>query len=163
LRLESALATALRVNSEFDQPYRGGFVGGEHRFALTVYFEDTDTAGIVYYANYLKFMERARSDMIRACGIDLAAELRASGRTYAVAEVAIKYRKPAHLGDDLVVISTVEEVRAVSVAIHQRVMRGQELLADARLTAAFLTSDQRPQRQPPEWVERFRSIANLGT
>ena len=55
--------------SPFDQPYRGGFVGTEHRFALTVYFEDTDTAGIVYYANYLKFMERARSDMLRAVGI----------------------------------------------------------------------------------------------
>ncbi len=151
------------MSSEFDQPYRGGFVAGEHRFALTVYFEDTDTGGIVYYANYLKFMERARSDMIRACGIDLAAELRASGRTYAVAEVAIKYRKPAYLGEDLVVISTVQAVRAVSVVIQQRVMRGPELLTDAMLTAAFLTADQRPQRQPREWVERFRSIAATGT
>ena len=59
--------------SPLDQPYRGGFVGREHHFALTVYFEDTDTAGIVYYANYLKFMERARSDMIRAAGVDQAA------------------------------------------------------------------------------------------
>jgi acyl-CoA thioester hydrolase len=156
------------VNRDLDQPYRGGFVpaengGREHRFALTVYFEDTDTAGIVYYANYLKFMERARSDMIRACGIDLAAELRSSGCTYAVAEVAIKYRKPAHLGEDLVVVSTVEAVRAVSVSIHQRVMRGRELIADAKVTAAFLTSDQRPQRQPLEWVERFKSIATSGT
>ena len=56
--------------SPYDQPYRGGFVGKQHRFALTVFFEDTDTAGIVYYANYLKFMERARSDMLRAAGID---------------------------------------------------------------------------------------------
>ena len=52
--------------SDFDTPYRGGFVGPEHHFALTVYFEDTDTAGVVYYANYLKFMERARSDMMRS-------------------------------------------------------------------------------------------------
>ena len=52
--------------AHLDTPYRGGFVGAEHHFALTVYFEDTDTAGVVYYANYLKFMERARSDMIRA-------------------------------------------------------------------------------------------------
>jgi acyl-CoA thioester hydrolase len=151
------------VDRDLDQPYRGGFVGREHRFALTVYFEDTDTAGIVYYANYLKFMERARSDMIRACGVDLAAELRSSGCTYAVADVAIKYRKPAQLGDDLVVVSTVDAVRAVSVSIHQRVMRGRELIADARVTAAFLTSDQRPQRQPLEWVERFKSIATSGT
>ena len=57
-----------------DTPYRGGFIGGEHRFALSVYFEDTDAYGIVYYANYLKFMERARSDMIRAVGVDQSAE-----------------------------------------------------------------------------------------
>ena len=60
---------------DFDQPYRGGFVGAEHRFALTVYFEDTDTAGIVYYANYLKYMERARSDMLLGLGIDQRAAL----------------------------------------------------------------------------------------
>jgi acyl-CoA thioester hydrolase len=143
-----------------DQPYRGGFAGREHRFALTVYFEDTDTAGIVYYANYLKFMERARSDMLRCAGIDQKAELESSGSAYAVAEVAIKYRKPAYLGEDLVVVSTIDAVRSASVMIHQRVMRGPEEIADATVTAAFLTSDQRPQRQPPAWVERFRSIAN---
>jgi acyl-CoA thioester hydrolase len=145
-----------------DRPYRGGFAGRDHRFALTVYFEDTDTAGIVYYANYLKFMERARSDMLRAVGIDQRAELERSGNAYAVAEVAIKYRKPAFLGDDLVVVSTVEAVRAVSVTIHQRVMRGPEVVTDAMVTAAFLTSDQRPLRQPREWVERFKAIVAKG-
>ena len=54
--------------SEFHTPYRGGFVGPEHRFALTVYFEDTDTAGVVYYANYLKFFERARTEWLRSLG-----------------------------------------------------------------------------------------------
>ena len=58
------------ASADLHIPYRGGFVGPEHRFALTVYFEDTDNAGVVYYANYLKFMERARSDMIRAVGVD---------------------------------------------------------------------------------------------
>ena len=144
--------------SDFDTPYRGGFVGPEHHFALTVYFEDTDTAGVVYYANYLKFMERARSDMIRAVGVDQGAALRADGSAYYVAEVAIKYRKPARLGDDLLVVSMVEAVRAASVDIHQRVMRGQEILTDARVTAAFLDQEGRPQRQPKEWVERFNTI-----
>lgn len=147
------------MSEDLDTPYRGGFVGAEHRFALTVYFEDTDTAGIVYYANYLKFMERARSDMIRAAGIDQRAELDSSGSAYAVADVSIKYRKPAYLGDDLVVVSTIQAVRAVSVTIQQRVMRGAELLTDAMVTAAFLTSDQRPQRQPRDWVGRFERIA----
>jgi acyl-CoA thioester hydrolase len=151
------------VDRDFDQPYRGGFVGREHRFALTVYFEDTDTAGIVYYANYLKFIERARSDMLRAADIDQKAELDLSGSAYAVVEVAIKYRKPAYLGEDLVVVSTIEAVRSASVTIHQRVMRGAEEIADATVTAAFLTSDQRPQRQPRQWIERFQSISSVGT
>jgi len=141
-----------------DTPYRGGFLGAEHHFALTVYFEDTDAYGIVYYANYLKFMERARSDMIRAVGVDQVAELKRSGSAYAVVEVDIKYRRPGRLGDDLLVVSTVEQVRASSVDIHQRVMRGPELLTDARVTAAFLDGAGRPRRQPPDWVERFKAI-----
>jgi acyl-CoA thioester hydrolase len=143
---------------DLDRPYRGGFVGSEHHFALTVYFEDTDAYGIVYYANYLKFMERARSDFIRAVGVDQAAELRSTGSAYAVVEVDIKYRKPARLSDDLQVISAVQQVRASSVDIHQRVMRGPELLTDARVTAAFLDGQGRPRRQPSDWVEKFKAI-----
>ena len=141
-----------------DMPYRGGFVGPEHRFALTGYLEDTDAYGVVYYAKYHKFMERARSDMIRAAGVDQTAELARSGSAYVVVEVAIKYRRPGRLGDDLLVVSTVEQVRASSVDIHQRVMRGAELLTDARLTAAFLDGTGRPRRQPRDWVEKFTAI-----
>ena len=145
-------------SKSLDTPYRGGFAGREHRFALSVYFEDTDAYGIVYYANYLKFMERARSDMIRAVGVDQAAELKASGSAYAVIEVDIRYRRPARLGDDLLVVSRVEQVRASSVDIQQRVMRGPELLTDARVTAAFLDGSGRPRRQPGDWVQKFRAI-----
>ena len=148
--------------STLDTPYRGGFIGPEHHFALTVYFEDTDTAGVVYYANYLRFMERARSDMLRAVGIDQNAVLRAGGDAYYVADVHIRYLKPARLGDDLLVVSTVDLVRAASVVIHQRVMRGSEQLTDARVTAAYLTADGRPQRQPKDWVERFQAISRQG-
>jgi acyl-CoA thioester hydrolase len=144
-----------------DRPYRGGFVGHEHHFALTVYFEDTDTAGVVYYANYLKFMERARSDMIRAVDIDQRQVLEEGRGAYYVAEVNIRYRSPARLGDDLRVISTMEEVRAASVVIQQRVIRGDELLTEARVTAAFLDANGRPQRQPKEWIEKFKEIAGL--
>ena len=143
---------------DLDTPYRGGFVGPEHRFALTVYFEDTDTAGIVYYANYLKFMERARSDMLRAAGIDQRAAIEAGEGVYAVAEVTIRYLRPARLGDDLVIVSTLNQVRAASVVIHQQVMRGAETVADARVTAAFLSTDDRPKRQPKAWVDRFNQI-----
>jgi acyl-CoA thioester hydrolase len=147
------------MSADFDTPYRGGFVGAEHHFALTIYFEDTDTAGIVYYANYLKFMERARSDMIRAAGVDQVTAHHEGLGVYAVAEVNIRYLRPARLGDDLVVVSTVLQVRGVSVLIQQRVMRGDEMLTDAKVTAAFLDAHGRPQRQPKEWVEKFRGIA----
>jgi acyl-CoA thioester hydrolase len=146
------------TSAEFDTPYRGGFVGHEHHFALTVYFEDTDAYGIVYYANYLKFMERARSDFLRAVGVDQAEELGRSGSAYVVVEVGIRYRKPARLGDDLLVVSWVDQVRASSVLIHQRVMRGKEQLTDARVTAAFLDGEGRPRRQPKDWVEKFNEI-----
>jgi acyl-CoA thioester hydrolase len=150
------------ASESLDKPYRGGFAGKEHHFALTIYFEDTDAYGIVYYANYLKFMERARSDMIRAVGVDQFAELRRSGSAYAVVEVDIRYRQPARLGDDIQVVSTVSQVRASSVYIHQRVMRGPEVLTDARVTAAFLDGAGRPCRQPKEWVQKFNDIVTQG-
>jgi len=146
------------AGESLDTPYRGGFVGQEHHFALTVYFEDTDTAGVVYYANYLKFMERARSDMLRAVGVDQSDVLRAGRGAYYVAECNIRYVKPARLGEELLVLSSVDQVRAASVEIHQRVMRNGELLTDAQVTAAFLDANGRPQRQPKDWVDRFRSI-----
>jgi len=143
-----------------DTPADGRFVGREHRFPLRVYFEDTDVAGIVYYANYLRFMERGRSAMLRAVGIDQRGVLESGGGVYAVAEVAIKYRRPARLDDILLVVSRVVEIRAASTVIHQRVMRGDEVLTDARVTAAFLTVDGRPQRQPKDWVARCRELVD---
>ena len=132
-------------------------MGGTHHFALRVYFEDTDVAGIVYYANYLKYMERARSDMLRCAGIDQRAALEAGEGVYVVAEAHIRYRGSARLDDDLVVLSRLVEVRAASCLIHQRVMRGHDSLADATITAAFL-KDGRPRRQPREWVETFERL-----
>ena len=141
-----------------DKPYEGAFLGRTHRFALRVYFEDTDTAGIVYYANYLRFMERARSDMLRAIGVDQRAALESGEGVYAVAEAQIRYRRPAKLDDALVVVSRVQEVRAASCVIHQRVMRGEEILTDATVTAAFLSPEGRPRRQPREWVQSFERL-----
>jgi acyl-CoA thioester hydrolase len=146
------------MGGEIDRPYSGGFVGKTHRFALRVYFEDTDTAGIVYYANYLRFMERARSDMLRAVGIDQRSALEGGEGVYAVAEAHIKYRAPARLDDELVVVSRVLEVRAATCVIHQRVMRADEILTDATVTAAFLSREGRPKRQPREWVAIFERL-----
>ena len=105
-----------------------------------------------------KLEDPGRSDFIRAVGVDQAAELRRSGSAYAVVEVDIKYRKPARLSDDLLVISKVHQVRASSVHIQQRVIRGHELLTDATVTAAFLDGEGRPRRQPGDWLEKFQAI-----
>ena len=146
-----------------DEPYQGAWREGTHHFALRVYFEDTDVAGIVYYANYLKFMERARSDMLRSAGIDQRSVLEETGGVYVVAEAHIKYRRPARLDDALQVLSEVKEVRAASCVIHQRVMRAGELLAEATIIAAFLSKGGRPQRQPPEWMETFERLRKEGS
>jgi acyl-CoA thioester hydrolase len=141
-----------------DKPYQGSFQDGVHRFAVRVYFEDTDAAGVVYYANYLKFMERARSDMLRALGIEQRRELEGGEGVYAVTEVAIKYRASARLDDDLLLLSEVRDLRAASCVIHQRVMRASEMLAEASVTVAFLSPDGRPKRQPKAWVEKIEQI-----
>ncbi len=136
--------------------------GKTHVFPLRVYFEDTDVAGIVYYANYLRFLERARSDMLRAIGVDQRAALEGGEGVYAVAEVSIRYKAPAKLADDLLVVTQVTEVRAASVLIQQRVMRAGQILADATVTAAFLSPEGRPKRQPRAWVEVFERLVEEG-
>lgn len=138
-----------------DTAYRGRFVGDTHRFALRVYFEDTDATGVVYHANYIRFLERARSDMLRAAGIDQRVALEAGEGAYAVVEVAIRYRAPARLDDELLILSALRELRASSCVIHQRVMRGTQLLTEATVMAAFLSPEGRPKRQPRDWVEAF--------
>lgn len=139
-----------------DHPPTGRFEGREHRFPLRVYFEDTDAAGIVYYANYLRFMERARSEMLRAVGVDQTAAL--GEGVYAVAEAHVRYRSPARLDDALVVRSVLTAIRAAACVIHQRVMRADVLCAEADITAAFISPDGRPRRQPREWVRKFEGL-----
>ncbi|KTT74438.1 tol-pal system-associated acyl-CoA thioesterase [Sphingomonas endophytica] len=145
-----------------DQPAQGRFEGGSHLFALRVYFEDTDLSGVVYHANYLRFMERARSDMLRVAGIDQRAHFEGGGGAYAIADLAIKYRAPAKLDDALLIESRVTSIRAASVVIHQTVRRGAELLTDAQVTAALVGPDGRPRRQPAHWIDTFRRLAALG-
>ena len=149
------------MSGAVDRPYEGAFLGRTHHFALRVYFEDTDVSGVVYHGNYLKYMELARSDMLRAAGIDQRAAIESGEVVYVVAELEIKYRASAKLDDDLVVLSQVSEVRAASCAIHQRVMRGPDILTEARVTAAFV-ADGRPRRQPRAWVEVFRRLTEEG-
>jgi acyl-CoA thioester hydrolase len=139
-------------------PYQGRFIGREHHFAVRVYFEDTDFSGVVYHASYLRFMERARSDMLNCAGIGQREAFESGEGVYAVAELSIKYRKPAKFDDGLVIVSTIEQLRAASCVIHQRVMLGDELLTQAVVTAAFITPQGRPRRQPKAWITAFEDL-----
>lgn len=141
-------------------PYKGQFDGTRHLFAVRVYFEDTDFSGVVYHARYLHFMERARSDMLACVGIDQRVVHEEGLGAYAVTEMNIKYRRPAKFDDALLLVSTVEAVRAASCDIHQTVMRGDEILVEARVTAAFVSPDGKPRRQPAHWVAAFQPIIN---
>jgi acyl-CoA thioester hydrolase len=96
--------------------------------------------------------------MLRALGIDQRAAIETGKGVYAVAEVRIKYCRPARLEDELVIISQLEEIRAATCIICQKILRGQDTIADATVTAAFLNSSGRPSRQPSEWVAKFEAV-----
>jgi len=136
----------------------GRFDGTRHIFPVRVYFEDTDLSGIVYHANYLRYMERARSDMLRGIGIDQRGQHDAGQGVYAVSDLHIRYKAPAKLDDDLTVISRVLKVGGATATIQQRVMRGTDMLTQADVTAAWLTPAGRPQRQPRAWIAAFTAL-----
>lgn len=139
-------------------PYSGHFDGPRHQFAIRVYFEDTDFSGVVYHARYLHFCERARSDMLTCAGIGQRAAHEAGEGEYAVTQMELKFKRPAHFDDAILVTSIVTAVRAASVDIHQTVSRNDELLFTAAVTAAFVAPDGRPKRQPKDWVTAFKSL-----
>ncbi len=141
-----------------DQPAEGRFADREHRFPVRVYFEDTDLSGVVYHANYLRYMERARSDMLRVAGIDQRAAQEAGEGAYAVTDLAIRYRAPARLDDALLVTSRVVDVGAATVVIHQTVRCGSLVLADARVTVALVAPGGRPRRQPRAWTDIYQRL-----
>jgi len=141
-----------------DLPYSGRFDGSRHLFAIRVYFDDTDAGGVVYHANYMRFMERARSDMLRVAGIDQRAAMEAGEGVYVVSEIAVRYRRPAKLDDDLLVVSQIVKIGAATCAIHQRVMRGTETMTDAIVTAALMGPKGRPKRQPKAWIDIFERL-----
>ncbi len=139
-------------------PFSGYFEGDTHYFACRIYYEDTDFSGIVYHANYLRYFERARSDMLRAIGIDQRAAHEAGDGVYAVSEMHIDYVQPARLDDALVIRSQVHKIRAAACHIQQIAMRGTEILCTTDVVAAFISPEGRPRRQPKPWVEAFQSV-----
>jgi len=119
-----------------------------HRFGLRVYYEDTDLAGIVYYANYLKFIERGRTEFVRSLGIDQVALKAEHGIVFAVRRVEADYLSPARFDDELSVTTRVRNVTAARIVLGQCVMRGDTMLFDAVVTLVALTDSGKPARLP---------------
>ena len=141
-----------------DHPTEGRIVAGRHHLPIRVYFEDTDLTGIVYHANYLRYMERARTEILRYAGLDHTSAMAANEGYWTVHAMAINWHRPARLDDRLVVVTSVTRVRAAANELHHAVMRGDGLLCSASVTAAFLSMDGRPQRQSRSWHDRFTQL-----
>jgi acyl-CoA thioester hydrolase len=116
----------------------GDAPGADFRLPLRVYYEDTDAAGVVYYANYLRFLERARTEWLSARGFEVAALERGHGIAFAVRRVEIDFLKPARLGDRLEVTFAVVEGRRARLLARQEIHRGDELLVTAMVTVVCL-------------------------
>ena len=119
-----------------------------HRWPVRVYYEDTDLAGIVYYANYLKFIERVRTEWTRDLGIDQTRLKQDEGAVFAVRRVEADYLAPAVFDDELIVTTEVARLTPARIELDQKVMRGDKVLFAARVTLACLGPDMRPRRLP---------------
>ena len=120
---------------------------------VRVYYEDTDAQGVVYYANYFRFMERARTEWLRSLGVDMVALMEHERRIFVVAEVQARFVAPARLSDTLIVTARLSKLTRVSFDIEQNIYRGNidgELLISCNVKAAYLDADtMRPKRIPP--------------
>ena len=120
---------------------------------VRVYYEDTDAQGVVYYANYFRFMERARTEWLRSLGVDMVRLQEEERRIFVVAEVQTKFHAPARLSDNLIVTAGLQDLTRVSFDIEQRIYRDNtdgDLLISGIVKAAYLDADSmRPKRVPP--------------
>jgi acyl-CoA thioester hydrolase len=128
-------------------------------FPVRVYWEDTDAGGVVYYASYLRFLERARSEWLRTLGVDQAALLRDERLQFVVVEANVRYHRPARFDDQLTVTVALDELRGASMVMAQEIRRGGEageLLVGATVRAACLAADSlRPRPLPKVLAAQF--------
>lgn len=120
-----------------------------HRFPVRVYYEDTDMAGIVYYANYLRYIERARSDWVREIGIDQLA-MKAEGVVFAVRRIEADYLQPALFDDALEVVTTLAKLSPARMIMAQKVLRAEDVLFTSNVTIACIGTGGKPVRLPAE-------------
>ena len=119
-----------------------------HTLPVRVYYEDTDFSGVVYHANYLRYFERGRTEALRAAGGSHAAMMDTDGLAFTVTDLQVKYRRGARVDDELVVETTLAEMKGARMFFEQAVRRGEDVLATGRVTVACMTMDGRPRRIP---------------
>ena len=130
-------------------PSVGEFVGREHRLAVRIYYEDTDFTGLVYHANYLRYLERGRSDFLRLAGVSHRDLLgREDPSAFVVTRMEIDWKRPAHIDDALVVHTTYDIARGPRLDISQRITRGGETIVEAKVFTACITLGGRPRKPP---------------
>jgi acyl-CoA thioester hydrolase len=130
------------------------------RWNVRVYFEDTDAAGIVYYANYLKYFERCRTEWLRSFGIDQRELAQRERLQFVVAELAVQYHRPARLDDALLIEASVEEKARTYLVFRQRALRDDEVLASARVKVACVDVERlAPLRLPERLAGRLSAAA----
>ena len=142
----------------------GAVRDGGHRYAVRIYYEDTDAGGVVYHANYLRLAERARTEALRDLGVPHADMISQHGVMFMVRRIKVDYLSPALLDDSLVVVTEPLAVRAASVDLRQRVVRMEQqernlAVLEVQLACVRL-SDQRPGRLPARWREALLVMSN---
>lgn len=123
-----------------------------YRHATRVYWEDTDAGGIVYYANYLRFFERARTEWLRGLGVDQRELRERDGAIFVVSEAVLRYHRPARLDDLLEVTVAVREAARASLSLRQRALRGTELLAEGEIRIACVEAPTLKLRRIPPHI-----------
>jgi len=118
---------------------------------IKIYYEDTDAGGVVYYANYLRFLERARTEFLAEKGIDVA-EYHNKGYFFPVIHVDIHYKKPARLGDFIGVTADLIEMTNATVTFRQNIVRNDVLLVESTVKLVCINTDGKPRRLPPEFT-----------
>lgn len=136
------------------EPTAGVFSGREHRLPVRIYYEDTDFSGIVYHANYLRYMERGRSDFFRMVGISHTALAKAD-TAFAIIHMTLDFKRSARIDDALIVRTTYDRVKGARLYVSQKVTRGDEVLVEARGEAVCITLDGRPRRPTTEMLAQL--------
>jgi acyl-CoA thioester hydrolase len=138
-------------------PSAGWMEGREHVLPVRIYYEDTDFTGVVYHANYLRYFERGRSDFLRLVGVSHQA-LAAQDAAFTVTRIEIDYRRAARVDDALLVRTTYDAVKGPRLYIRQRMLRDEDLIAEASVEAACIDMSGRARRPPPGLGEAIRPL-----